>query len=144
MKAKVNVRKDCMTTSYWESMNDDHPVIDYKDVWFVEIQFWKTANWGPLKSRPNAKKNHTGSTKVELRDSAWFGDRESAETAACDAAMKLEAMGAEVELVFDHGPFFEDRTFGGRPKNPVIILEAVPHFLRAKIFQEVRLADYLL
>lgn len=112
MNAKLALIATVVSSTYWESRNDDHPTTFYHQAFRVEVMAEGRIKWGPFKKRSDAKREHWGISTVRIvhtkefvsEEETWKKDakadavcREAAEKWLAETARLLQAKGFTVE-----------------------------------------------
>lgn len=137
MDYRVNVQEGTLTTRWYESLNDDSPVESWKTVWALELEIETSFPWGPLKTRANAKVEHSGNSVIRVRECRDFRDQQEAERYSLELCSRLNSKGYQGTLTADKSGIFEKSLFD--PIERVRLISSdIPNALRKRVLQSAQ------
>lgn len=111
---------------------DDLPYWEYWDAWIITTQAYGNIDYGPFKSRKNAKKEHSGTLKIDFLEAEILRSEKEAEDKALEIALNLEEKGFRPEIEF--GAEKEPRILGRN----YFLEESLPDFILRQISPKLK------
>ena len=137
MDYRVNVQETAITHRWWESRNDDHPTERRETVWDLELEVETSFPWGPLKTRANAKVEHSGNSLIRVREFETFHSKEEAERHSVELCSRLNSKGYQGVVTFDSAGLFK-KNWSSPVEEARILSNGIPRAIQKKVLESAR------
>lgn len=117
---------------------DDTPYWEFKDALIVTSQAYGDIDWGPFKQRKNSKKEHRGTSQINILEAEILRDENEAQEKSLNLAITLEEKRFEIEI--EEGEDYEPRILKTHYKLDILLEDFIEKQFHPKL-EEVYLKD---